>query len=69
MRLLIPLAFPLELIVTMDLYDSFRNAVKAKLKRVTIIADRFHYTRIVSRAFDELRIQLWRDAKGLNKNI
>lgn len=49
-------------IVTMDLYDSFRNAVKAKLKRATIIADRFHYTRIVSRAFDELRIQLWRDA-------
>ena len=54
-------------IVTMDLYDSFRNAVKAKLKRATIIADRFHYTRIVSRAFDELRIQLWRDAKGLEK--
>ena len=54
-------------IVTMDLYDSFRNAVKTKLKKATIIADRFHYTRIVSNALDELRIQLWRDAKGLEK--
>ena len=53
----------------MHLYDFFRNDVKTKIKRATIIADRFHYTRIVSRAFDELRIQLWRDAKGLEKII
>lgn len=54
-------------IVTMDLYDSFRNAVKTKLKKAIIIADRFHYTRIVSNALDELRLQLWRDAKGVEK--
>lgn len=54
-------------VVTMDLYDSFRNAVKAKLKNACIIADRFHYTRLVSNALDELRIGLWRNAKGIEK--
>lgn len=51
-------------IVTMDLCDSFKNAVKAKLKNAFIIADRFHYTRIVANALDELRLFLWRNAKG-----
>lgn len=50
-------------IVTMDLYNSFRNAVKTKLKKAIIIADSFHHTRIVSTALNELRIQLWRDVK------
>lgn len=48
-------------LVTMDLYSPFKNAVKAKLKNATIIADRFHYTRIVSNALDELRLQIWRN--------
>ena len=53
--------------VTMDLYDTFRNAVKAKLKNAVIVADRFHYTRIVGNALDSLRIDLWRNAKGVEK--
>lgn len=56
-------------IVTMELYYSFRNAIKTKLKKATIITDRFYYTRIVFNALDELRLQLWRDAKVLEKNI
>lgn len=53
--------------VTMDLYDSFRNAVKAKLKNASIVADRFHYTRIIAKATDDLRIDLWKNAKGPEK--
>ena len=37
-------------VVTMDLYASFKNAVKAKFKNDKIVVDRFHYTRVVSRA-------------------
>lgn len=48
-------------LVTMDLYSPFKNAVKAKLKNATIVADRFHYTRIVSNSLDELRLQIWRN--------
>lgn len=54
-------------IVTMDLSDSFRNAVKAKLKNAIIIADRFHYTRIVGDALDELRKFLWNNTDGPEK--
>jgi len=57
-------------IVAMDLYYPFKNAVKAKLKHATIIADRFHYTRIVSEALDKLRISLWHYAsKDLKKYL
>ena len=60
-------------LVTMDLYDSFRNAVKAKLKNAIIVADRFHYTRIVSNALDSLRLNIWRntnsDEKKYFKNL
>lgn len=54
-------------LVTMDLYDSFRNAVKAKLKNAIIVADRFHYTRIISNALDALRLKIWRNTKGHEK--
>lgn len=54
-------------IVTMDLYDTFRNAIKAKFKNATIIADRFHYTRIVAKAMDELRREIWRKSSGDQK--
>lgn len=54
-------------LVTMDLYDPFRNAVKAKLKKATIVADRFHYTRIISNALDNYRLQLWRNTTGDEK--
>ena len=54
-------------LVTMDLYAPFRNAVHNKLKKANIIADPFHYTRIVSSALDELRINIWRNTKGIEK--
>lgn len=54
-------------LVTMDLYDSFRNAITSKFKNATIVADRFHYTRIVARALDELRLSIWRKSQGLEK--
>lgn len=54
-------------LVTMDLYDTFRNAVKAKLKKAIIVADRFHYTRIVSNALDNFRLNLWRNTSGAEK--
>lgn len=54
-------------LVTMDLCDTFRNAVKTKLKYATIVADRFHYTRIVANALDQLRLNLWRNSKGDEK--
>lgn len=54
-------------LVTMDLYSPFKNAVQAKLKKAVIIADRFHYTRIVSQALDSLRLQIWRSYKGDEK--
>lgn len=54
-------------IVTMDLYSPFKNAVKAKLKNAIIIADRFHYTRIVANALDSLRIRIWNNTKGNEK--
>lgn len=54
-------------LVTMDLYDSFRNAVKAKFKNATIVADRFHYTRIVANALDNFRLDLWHNSKDIEK--
>lgn len=54
-------------IVTMDLYSVFKNAVTSKLKKAIIVADRFHYTRIISKALDELRLELWRNSKGDEK--
>ena len=54
-------------LVTMDLYSPFKNATQAKLKKAIIVADRFHYTRIVGNALDELRINIWRNCKGKEK--
>lgn len=54
-------------IVSMDLYAPFKNAVKAKLKNAVIVADRFHYTRIVAQALDSLRLQIWRKSQNHEK--
>ena len=54
-------------LVTMDLYAPFKNAVQAKLKKATIVADRFHYTRIIAQARDSLRLEIWRNSKGNEK--
>ena len=50
-------------LVTMDLYAPFKNAVQAKLKKAIIVADRFHYTRIIAQAMDSLRLEIWRNSK------
>lgn len=55
-------------IVSMDLYRPFKRIVKDKFINATIIADCFHFTRVVSKALDELRLNLWRKAKGNEKN-
>lgn len=54
-------------IVTMDLYSTFKKAVNDKLKKAVIIADRFHYTRIISQALDELRLKVWRNSQNHEK--
>lgn len=54
-------------LVTMDLYAPFKNAVQAKLKKAIIVADRFHYTRIIAQAMDSLRLEIWRNSKGNEK--
>lgn len=54
-------------IVSMDLYNPFKRVVKDKLPNATIIADRFHYTRIVLQALDELRLNFWRKAQKYEK--
>ena len=54
-------------LVTMDLYAPFKNAVQAKLKKAIIVADRFHYTRIIAQAMDSLRLEIWRNSKGDEK--
>lgn len=54
-------------IVTMDLYQPFKNAVQTKLKRANIVADRFHYTSIVAKYLDKLRLNLWRNSNDNEK--
>jgi transposase len=51
----------------MDLYAPFKKAVQTKLKNAVIVADRFHYTRIVANAMDSLRLEIWRNTKGIEK--
>ena len=54
-------------LVTMDLYSPFKKAVQTKLKNDQIVADRFHYTRIVANVMDSLRLEIWRITKGSEK--
>ncbi len=54
-------------VVSMDLYSPFKRVVKDKFFKATIVADNFHFTRIVMNALDELRLNLWRNTKGKEK--
>jgi transposase len=54
-------------LVSMDLYAPFKRIIKDKFLKAKIIADRFHYTRIVMNALDELRLNIWRNTKGPEK--
>ena len=54
-------------VVSMDLYSPFKRVIKDKFYNATIVADTFHFTRIVMNALDELRLNLWRNTSGKEK--
>lgn len=54
-------------VVSMDLYSPFKRIIKDKFYHSTIVADTFHFTKLVMQALDELRLNLWRFAKGCEK--
>lgn len=54
-------------IVSMDLCLSFKRIIIDKFPCAKIVADCFHFTRIVMNCLDDLRLQLWRDTKGCEK--
>lgn len=54
-------------LVSMDLYSPFKRIIKDKFFNAKIVADRFHYTRIVMNSLDELRLNIWRNTKGPEK--
>ena len=47
---------------------SFKRVIKDKFYNATIVADNFHFTRIVMNALDQLRLNLWRNTNGKEKN-
>lgn len=51
-------------VVSMDLYSPFKRIIKDKFYHAKIVADTFHFTKLVIQALDELRINLWRNTKG-----
>ncbi len=54
-------------LVSMDLYNPFKKIIKEKFVNAKIIADRFHYTRIVLNALDTRRLNLWKNSKGYER--
>ena len=52
----------------MDLYSPFKRIIKDKFYHATILADRFHFSRIVMQALDYLRLNLWRNTIAKKKN-
>ena len=51
-------------IVSMDMCKLFKRIVKDKFPNASIVADCFHFTRSVMNCLDELRLNIWRKAKG-----
>ena len=54
-------------VVSMDLYSPFKRIIKDKFPHASIVADNFHFTKLVMQALDELRLNLWRNTKGAEK--
>ena len=54
-------------VVSMDLYSPFKRIIKDKFYHALIVADCFHFTKLVIQALDELRLNLWRNTKGNEK--
>jgi len=55
-------------IVSMDLYAPFKRIIKDKFSKSKIVADNFHFTRIAMQPLDDLRLALWRNTKGKDKD-
>ncbi len=51
----------------MDLYNPLKKIIKEKFINAKIIADKFHYTRIILNALDTRRLNLWRNSKGYER--
>lgn len=49
------------IVVAMDLYNPFKRIIKDKFPNAQIVADCFHYTRIVTSVLDKLRIEIQRN--------
>ncbi len=54
-------------VVSMDLYSPLKRIIKDKFYHSTIVADTFHFTKLVMQALDELRLNLWRNTTGKEK--
>lgn len=54
-------------IVSMDMCLSFKRVIQDKFPNAKIVADCFHFTRVVLNCLDELRLNIWRDSKGIDK--
>ena len=54
-------------VVSMDLYSPFKRIIKDKFYHASIVADNFHFTKLVMQGLDELRLNLWRNTKGKEK--
>ena len=54
-------------VVSMDLYSPFKRIIKDKFYHASIVADNFHFTKLVIQGLDELRLNLWRNTKGKEK--
>ncbi len=54
-------------VVSMDLYSPFKRIIKDKFYHSTIVADTFHFTKLVMQPLDELRLNLWRNTTGKEK--
>ena len=51
----------------MGIYSPFKRISKDTFYRATIVADIFHFTKIVLLALDELRLNLWRNTQDKEK--
>lgn len=54
-------------VVSMDLYSPFKRIIKDKFYHSAIVADTFHFNKLVMQALAELRLNLWRNTKGKEK--
>lgn len=54
-------------LVSMDLYQPFKKIIQDKFTNAQIVADKFHYTRIVMSILDKLRIEVQKDMDAAHR--